>query len=176
MEQKLTDRQKTSIARKSLSVPVRTALTKGFLVSGNTVHDYGCGSLENMQKHGNDITRLQTLGYTVTGHDLNHGTKRQADIVFCSYVINVIENPMERIEVIKDAYSLCNKMLILSARVDKASLKDSKTTPYADGAITQNNTFQKFYTTSELQILVKEGLGKDSIKLGNGSIIIKKGE
>lgn len=174
MEQILTDRQKTSIARKALSVPVKTALTKGFLVSGNTIHDYGCGSLENMEKHGNDVTRLQTLGFNTTGHDLDHGQKQQADIVFCSYVINVIENPNERKEVIRDAYNLCNKILILSARVDKKSLENSKTTPYADGVVTQNNTFQKFYTTSELQSLVKDVLGRDSIKLRNGSVIITK--
>lgn len=171
-----TDRQKTSIARKALSQPVKTALVKGFLSLGNTIHDYGCGSLENMEKHGNDVTRLQTLGYNVSGHDLNHGQKRKADVVFCSYVINVIENTIERIEVIKDAYNLCNRMLILSARVDKSSLKKSKVTPYADGVITQNNTFQKFYTTSEMQTLVKDVLGKDSQKLRNGSIIIRKGE
>jgi hypothetical protein len=67
-------------------------------------------------------------------------------------------------------------MLILSARVDKSSLKNSKVIPYADGVITQNNTFQKFYTTSEIQTLVKDVLGKDSQKLRNGSIIIRKGE
>lgn len=169
-----TDRQGTSIPRNTLSLPVKTAIVKGVLVSGNTIHDYGCGKHEYIQKHGNDVTRLQSLGYDATGHDLDHGSKRQADVVFCSYVINVIENPSDRANVVKDAYSLANKMLILSARTDSNSLKKSKVSAMNDGVLTVKNTFQKFYTTQSLKDYVKEVLGKDSKTLRNGSVIITK--
>lgn len=169
-----TNRQETSIPRKTLSLPVKAAYSKGFLLPTYSVHDYGCGKKEYIEKHGNDVTRLQKLGYDATGHDITHGTPRIADIVFCSYVINVIENPEERKEVIKHAYSLAKKMLIISARTDKNSLKKSKTSQVNDGVLTSKNTFQKFYTTKELQAYVKEVLGKDSEVLRNGSIIIRK--
>lgn len=169
-----TRRQETSIMRRKLSLPVDKALNCGILDGITTIHDYGCGKLEHQLKHGNDVTRLQSLGFDVTGHDIDHGCKRQADVVFCSYVINVIEDPTDRANVVKDAYSLASKMLILSARTDSDSLKNSKTTPYKDGVITSKGTFQKFYTTKELQDYVKEVLGKDSRVLRNGSVIITK--
>lgn len=169
-----TDRQGTSIPRNALSLPVKTAIAKGVLVSGNTIHDYGCGKQEYIQKHGNDVTRLQSIGFDATGHDLDHGSKRQADVVFCSYVINVIEDPTDRANVVKDAYSLANKMLILSARTDSDSLKKSKVSAMNDGVLTVKNTFQKFYTTQSLKDYVKEVLGKDSKTLRNGSVIITK--
>lgn len=171
-----TKRQDTSIPRKSLSAPSKTAYNKGFLLSTDTIHDYGCGKKEYAEKHGNDVTRLTALGFNVTGHDIDHGTPRIADIVFCSYVINVIENPDERKEVVKHAYSLAKKMLILSARTDRKSLEKSKVSELNDGVVTSKNTFQKFYTTKELQTYVKEVLGKDSQVLRNGSVIIRKGK
>lgn len=171
-----TNRQDTSIPRKALSLPVKAAYSKGFLMSTDTIHDYGCGKKEYIEKHGNDVTRLQALGFNATGHDINYGIPRIADIVFCSYVINVVENPDERKEIVKDAYRLARKMLILSARTDKDSLKNSKTSQMNDGVLTSKNTFQKFYTTRELQAYVKEVLGKESEVLRNGSVIIRKGE
>ena len=169
-----TNRQDTSIPRKDFSTPVQTALKTHLINTSMTIHDYGCGKQEYIQKHGNDVTRLQALGFDATGHDLDHGFKRQADVVFCTFVINTIECPMDRANVVKEAYSLASKMLILSARTDSDSLKKSKVSAMNDGVLTVKNTFQKFYTTQSLKDYVKEVLGKDSKTLRNGSVIITK--
>lgn len=169
-----TNRQETSIPRKDFSTPVRKALETGLINPTMTIHDYGCGKKEHIEKHGNDVTRLCARGYDATGHDIGHGTKRNADVVFCSFVINVIECPTERANLVKDAYSLVNKMLVLSARTDTKSLEKSKVSGMNDGVLTVKNTFQKFYTTQSLKDYVKEVLGKDSKTLRNGSIIVEK--
>lgn len=170
----MTDREKTSIPRKDFSTPVRKALETSLINTSMTVHDFGCGSLANQEKHGNDVTRLRNIGYDVTGHDIHHGKKRIADVVFCSFVINVIECPIDRANLIRDAYNHAKKMLILSARSDSKSLEKSKVSEMNDGVVTCKNTFQKFYTTKELQAYVMEVLSKDSKVLRDGSVIITK--
>ena len=139
-----TRREDTSIPRKDFSTPVRKALETGLINTSMTIHDYGCGKKEYIEKHGNDVTRLCALGYDATGHDIGHGCKRNADVVFCSFVINVVECPVDRANLVKDAYSLANKMLILSARTDKKSLEKSDVSEMNDGVLTVKNTFQKF--------------------------------
>ena len=43
--------------------------------------------------------------------------KERSDIVNLGFVINVIESPKERADTLKEAWSLTNKLLVVSARV-----------------------------------------------------------
>ncbi len=55
-------RHKTAILRKRLSRPVQTLLEHGLLTKETSFLDYGCGQ-------GNDVERLQQMGYTVSAWD-----------------------------------------------------------------------------------------------------------
>ncbi|WP_368732174.1 hypothetical protein [Microcystis aeruginosa] len=66
---------------------------------------------------------LRLKGYEITGFDpfffpLN--PLRKSDVVTLNYVINVIEDPIERASVLKIAYELARKRLICAIRTDPA--------------------------------------------------------
>ena len=100
-------RHKTAIRRAGFSLPVRCLLRDGILDSFLTLFDYGCG-------HGQDLDFLQDMQISCGGWDPVHrpeGIPTIADVVNLSYVINVIENPLERSEVLHKAWNLCQKVL-----------------------------------------------------------------
>ena len=66
---------------------------------GVSVFDYGCG-------RGDDIRLLRNLGHDATGWDPAHAPtndKSPAQLVNLGYVINVIEEPTERVETLRAA-------------------------------------------------------------------------
>jgi DNA phosphorothioation-associated putative methyltransferase len=88
------ERHRAAIARTDLSKPVRLAIESAILSKDTTFFDYGCG-------HGGDVNRTTNQGYTSTGWDpyyQPHNPLISADIVNLGYVINVIEDPVERRE------------------------------------------------------------------------------
>ncbi len=142
-------REKTAIRRYSFSRPVSIALSDGLITEETSFFDYGCG-------HGDDIRHLRKLAIAATGWDPFHNTegqKQRADVVNLGFVLNVIEDPLERNSTLVDAYSLAKKLLIVSVRVDKALHKAGE---YSDGLITDKGTFQKLYTQSEFRIYLEE--------------------
>lgn len=150
------DRGRTAMSRMALSKPTQLALKDGVLKKGMTFFDYGCGK-------GGDLARLKALGWPeedVHGWDPNHFPDEpliKSDVVNFAYVLNVIEDQIERAATLRKAWALAKKVLVVSARTDSAALK-GKGTPYADGVLTKNNTFQKFYGQSELQGLIEDTL------------------
>lgn len=158
-------RDKTRRSRKELSTPVATGLAKGLISPGMSIHDYGCGL-------GTDVELLQGSGFDATGHDLDKGSKRVADIVTCSYVINTIEDAVERRELVKDAFNLALRGLLISARTDRSSAKTWK--PMNDGFINGNNSFHKFFTNKELAAYVSEITGKTAVRIADGIVFVAK--
>jgi DNA phosphorothioation-associated putative methyltransferase len=155
----------TAIKRNKLSIPMRAALEK-IITPDMTIHDYGCGK-------GDDIRFLKELGFNVTGHDLRVGVKYRADVVTLIYVINTIESPITRLQIIQDAYQLAKKYLIVAARTDISSLKHAS--PLGENSfITKRGTFQKFYTTEELISYISKVTTRPVTKLTNGVVYIKK--
>ena len=49
------------------------------------------------------------------------GQKRPADVVNLGYVINVIEDPVERAETLRNAWALCRRVMVVSALVRRRS-------------------------------------------------------
>jgi len=102
--------------------------------------DYGCG-------HGDDLPNLQALGYACDGWDPVHrpeSPRRPADIVNLGFVLNVIEARDERAQTLRDAWSICRKLLVVAARLaagDWLTLGGQ----YGDGVVTRLGTFQKLY-------------------------------
>lgn len=161
------DRHKAAMVRREISRPVRIALEAGLIGKETTFFDYGCG-------YGGDVQRLSDRGITCSGWDPYYHPDTplsKADIVNIGYVINVIENTAERREALIEAWSLTDRVLIVSAQV----LIDDRNRGligYGDGIITNRNTFQKYYQQEELKIYIDRVLDVDSIPIGLGIYVV----
>ena len=107
-------RHRTALVRSSLSSPIEIAIKFELLTDELTLFDYGCG-------RGDDIAMLTVDGFDAVGWDpfyATDGTKRPSQIVNLGYVLNVIEDPSERVSVLQDAYGYAEKILLIAALID----------------------------------------------------------
>ena len=161
------ERHRTAIKRYDLSKPVKQLLERGLLKKNDTFFDYGCG-------HGMDIEALHHLGYEASGWDpafRPNAPKTPAAVVNLGYVLNVIEEPAERIATLREAYSLAERVLLVSTMVSGQET-DSHSRPYRDGFLTKTNTFQKFYAPGELEGLIEQTLDVEASTLGLGLCVV----
>lgn len=147
-------RHRTAISRSALSVPARQALADGLLGPGSSVLDYGSGK-------GLDVRRLRAIGTDVRGWDPHFAAACEptpAEQVLLSYVLNVIEDPKERVQTLRRAWELADDVLVVGARLtwDARRLSGSS---YGDGVVTSRGTFQHLYTTEELRAQVESVTG-----------------
>ena len=97
-------RHRAAIRRSDFSLPLKCVLRDNLLDRGGSLFDYGCG-------YGDDIRRLQGLGFDCDGWDPVHRPDvppRAADAVNLGYVLNVIEDVQERAQTLRDAWQLCS--------------------------------------------------------------------
>jgi DNA phosphorothioation-associated putative methyltransferase len=162
-------RHKTAISRSSLSTPLQALARHGFLDDDRRVFDYGCG-------RGDDLQVFTTAGLDARGWDPHYAPqapKLEAEIVNLGYVLNVIEEPEERAEALRDAYALARQ--VLSVAVLTAGRADvSAFTPYRDGFLTSRNTFQKYFAQEEVQTLIAETTGEEAIPAAPGVFFVFK--
>ena len=166
-EASAVERHRTAIKRYDLSRPIKLALERGLIEKTSTIFDYGCG-------HGMDIDALQGLGYSISGWDPAFRPKEpkiEAGIVNLGYVLNVIENPKERVETLKDSFALAKRVLIVSVLVE-GQQTPAHTRACGDGFLTKNNTFQKFYAPGELEHFIEANLQSEVITLSLGICIV----
>ena len=157
------DRHKTAMTRYDLSKPVKTLLEYGMIKAGATFFDYGCGQ-------GSDVRGLQGLGHVAEGWDPVHRpevAKREADIVNMGYVLNVIEDPAERLEALVDAYRHARRLLVVSGLIQE-TVESDRAAQYRDGIVTRRNTFQKFYDQQELQQYIEDALDSTAVPVALG--------
>jgi len=163
-------RHLTALSRSNLSAPMQCLARHGFLDGSLTVFDYGCGK-------GDDIRNLSANAITVSGWDPHYAPdrpKQVADIVNLGFVINVIENYYERQEALLGAYNLANQVLVASAMLfNQNALKGQA---FNDGVVTQRNTFQKYYTQSELKEFIADTLETDAIPVAPGIFFVFKNQ
>ena len=161
-------RHLTALSRSNLSAPMQCLARHGFLDGTLSVFDYGCG-------RGDDIRNLTGNTIRVSGWDPHYAPdqpKQVADIVNLGFVINVIENYQERIDALWGAYDLCLQVLVVSAMLfNQNALKGQV---FNDGVITQRNTFQKYFTQTELKAFLSETLKTDAIPVAPGIFFIFK--
>ncbi len=160
---RFVERHKTAMTRYELSKPVKSLLEYGLLKNGTTFFDYGCGQ-------GSDVRGLQALGHQADGWDPVHRpeiAKRDAEIVNLGYVLNVIEDPAERIEALLDAHRHATRLLVVSALINETVAMD-RAAQYRDGVITRRNTFQKFFEQQELQQYIEDALDCTAVPVGLG--------
>lgn len=110
--------EKTAMHRTSLSAPVKWLLEKGYLITGNSVLDFGCG-------HGRDVLELRKLGFYADGYDPHWKPAedlllKQYNTVLCTYVLNVVEE-QEEIEILRKLEKL-GKVIFITVRRDLPKL------------------------------------------------------
>ncbi len=167
----LIERHKAALKRSDLSRPVRIALEADLFREGTTFFDYGCGC-------GEDIKQIKNHGYAASGWDPFYRPNTNlepADIVNLGYIINVIEDIAERRQALIKAWSLTQRVLIISAQV----LVDDRRrglVAYGDGVVTNRNTFQKYYEQEELKLYIEQVLEVESIPAGLGIYLVFRHE
>ena len=165
------ERHLTAIDRDKLSAPMQALARHNYLDGNYSVFDYGCGK-------GDDGRELEAHGLDVGFWDpVYHpdGTKRRAEIVNLGYVINVIEDCKERDRVLRDAFKYAEKILAVSAMLaGEATI--GQFTPYKDGVLTKRNTFQKYYTQSELRSYIETTLNTNAIAVSPGIFFVFKND
>ena len=77
----------TAMKRKVLSLPMKWLVDNGYIKKGDEALDYGCGK-------GDDADELEFVGYDPHHRDVE--IDQFFDIVTCNYVLNVIEDDLER--------------------------------------------------------------------------------
>lgn len=157
------ERHKTAMTRYDLSKPVKTLLEYGLLKAGSTFFDYGCGQ-------GADVNGLHSLGYQADGWDPVHrpdAGKREADVVNLGYVVNVIEDPAERVEALVDAFRHARRLLVVAALIQQ-TVEVGTADRLHDGVLTKRNTFQKYFDQQELQQYIEDALDCTAVPVALG--------
>ena len=171
-EHKKVERHKTAITRAALSAPMYLLFTSGLIRHNSTVLDYGCGQ-------GDDIGALQSDGFAAEGWDPHYrpdpSSLKKSQVTNLGFVLNVIEDPEERTEALKRAFSLTEVCLAVSVMLyGKADLSGSR--PYRDGYLTSRKTFQKYYTQTELRDFISSVLNVEPLAVGQGIFLVFRDE
>jgi DNA phosphorothioation-associated putative methyltransferase len=160
-------REKTAIVRTGLSQPVALMIRYGMLSKEHELFDYGCG-------RGDDVATLQTNGYMAFGWDPNYrrnGERRAADIVNLGFVLNVIEDPHERVETLKAAWGYAKRGLAVAV-MPLGKYSTEGLVPHGDGWLSRKRTFQKFFTQDELTELVQSVTGERPLTFAPGIVAV----
>jgi len=164
------ERHKTAIRRYALSRPMALLLRNGVLAEGHTVFDYGCG-------HGHDVEILSGQGFQVNAFDPHFrpdGALLESDVVNLGYVLNVIENTRERLDVLQKAFSLSKRVLCVSVMTPLQQGYDGEN--FSDGVITKRKTFQKYFEQEEIKEYLESNLDRSAIPLEPGIFIVFRHE
>lgn len=162
------ERHRTALSRYGFSAPIQMLSRFGFLDKTRSLFDYGCG-------RGDDVRRLKGLGIEAAGWDPHYANDQliaRASIVNLGFVINVIEDIEERELALRKSYSLSEEILVVSAML--ANQNSVRGIPHGDGVITSRNTFQKYYTQSELKDFIDRVTCNDALAVGPGVFFVFK--
>lgn len=158
-------RHLTALSRSALSAPIQLLIGHGLLSASVELFDYGCG-------RGDDLSGLERLGFPCQGWDpyyANENALVRADFVNLGFVVNVIEDPAERVEAIQKAFALARVALAVSVMLHS---KDRSGHPYRDGFLTTRKTFQKYFSQDELKDYLESILQREPIMIGPGIALV----
>jgi DNA phosphorothioation-associated putative methyltransferase len=128
--------------------------------------------------HGGDVELLNAQGIACGGWDpvfFPERPVREADVVQLGYVINVIEEPRERLETLERSWRLCRRLLVVAAQV-QVEARGQESMSFGDGVLTGIGTFQKYYGQGELKAFLEEALGSEAIPAEPGIFYLFKDE
>jgi len=163
-------RHRTAISRSNFSAPMQALERHNYLDGSRAVFDYGCGK-------GNDIHSLKDNGVPAFGwdpHFRSDAEKSPAPIVNLGFVINVIETREERIEVLRDAFSYAEEILVVSVML--AAHVEDTWHPFGDGVITRRGTFQKYFSQEEIAVFIEFSLGISPVAVAPGVFFVFREE
>jgi DNA phosphorothioation-associated putative methyltransferase len=153
-----------------MSRPLRIAIEDTLINQGTTVFDYGCG-------HGDDLRYLRSHGVECSGWDpvfASHCPRTEADVVNLGYVVNVIEDPAERVLALKQAWALARRLLVVAGRLSLEAELPIRPNCFADGFLTARGTFQKLFEQRELRDWIESSLGERTVAAAPGIFYVFK--
>lgn len=162
-------RHKTAIKRYDLSAPIKSLVRDLLLPDGCTIFDYGCG-------RGSDVRLLNKQGFDCKGWDpafCPEEPQVESDIVNIGYVINVIEDPVERSETLHKAWQLSRRVLVVSSLTQMYG-RGKNCLQFGDGIITKLETFQKLFGQAELRTYIQQVTGAEAWPAGIGIFYVFK--
>jgi DNA phosphorothioation-associated putative methyltransferase len=162
-------RHKTALLRTDASRPVKLLLELQQLRYGQSFFDYGCG-------FGRDVEFVSALGYEACGWDPAHAANKKkldADVVNLGYVLNVIEDPVERVDTLVEAWRLTRRLLVVSTLIS-GSENYTDVTLFGDGVLTKRATFQKYFEQGELHALLEDTLHQEAVPVALGVFFVFK--
>lgn len=156
-------RHRTAMVRHDLSQPVALLVRHGLVRPGTRVFDYGCGQ-------GDDLRILGARGVAAAGWDPHFqpdAERTSAEVVNLGFVLNVIERPAERMEALRAAWALTERVLAVSTMI-VGQVPVSSLRPLGDGYVTARGTFQKYYQHAELRSLIAATVGVTPVAIAPG--------
>ncbi|WP_246345345.1 DNA phosphorothioation-associated putative methyltransferase [endosymbiont of Lamellibrachia barhami] len=159
-------RHLTALVRYGFSAPVQSLARYGFFDGSHRLFDYGCG-------RGDDVRGLSENGLSATGWDpyfAPDNTISSADIVNLGFVINVIEDFDERVEALTRAWSLAERVLVVSVMLENQN--DPRGQRFRDGVMTLRGTFQKYFTQSGIKTFLEQVLDEEPIPVAPGVLYL----
>jgi DNA phosphorothioation-associated putative methyltransferase len=153
-------RHLTALSRTGLSAPVQLLMRHGLLTKLTSLFDYGCGK-------GDDLANLQLEGFTASGWDPHFAPERPrhaAHVVNLGFVLNVIEDPAERVQALSSAFRLTSGVLAVAVMLPAGQ----PGRPWGDGVMTSRGTFQKYFAQSELKDYLEHALQQEAFLVGPG--------
>lgn len=87
-------------------------------------------------------------------------------------MLNVIEDPAERLETLAAAWRLAQRLLVVSALIGDANADAPGTVALNDGILTRRSTFQKYFGQRELQCYIEDALETAAIPVAIGIFYI----
>ena len=164
------ERHRTALSRNNLSAPMQALSRHGYLNGDWSLFDYGCGK-------GDDLRTLQANNIRASGWDpyfAANAPKSESDLVNLGFVINVIESLPERIDALQGAWKLTRRLLVVSVMLYNQNSFQGQC--YSDGVLTSRNTFQKYFTQSELKQFIESVLNFNAIAVGSGIMFVFRDE
>lgn len=155
------NRHLTALKRTGLSAPVQLILRHGLLSPEDTFFDYGCG-------RGQDVAGLTANGFTARGWDPYYAPENlleEANVVNLGFVVNVIEDPAERVDAVRRAFQLTRSVLSIGVMLYGSDIGGQ---PYLDGYRTSRNTFQKYFTQQEFKDFLEQILHREPFMVAPG--------
>lgn len=155
-------RHLTAMSRTGLSAPVQLLIRHGLLVKDVQFFDYGCG-------RGDDLATLATSGFRACGWDPHYASDSrvldEAYVVNLGFVINVIEDPAERVEALNKAFRITRGVMAVSVMLYGPE-RVGRT--FRDGVITSRGTFQKYFSQDELKDYLEDVLHQEVFLVAPG--------
>lgn len=158
-------RHLTALTRQAYSAPVQLLLRHGLLSQESRFFDYGCG-------RGDDVAALVAAGFQADGWDPHYAPgqlRSSAAVVNLGFVLNVIEDPSERAEVLQQAFALTTGVLSVAVMLHGA---DRVGRPFEDGVISSRGTFQKYFSQQELKEYIERVVRREVFAVGPGVVFV----